>query len=94
MVLTLLAQTFHSIFMNAKGGLEPRFESLYPALLAILKNIAVLAKHLQRATSTKLMDICAKFLAPGYMLRNDTNNRQLLELMEVLNAIVDNHAAG
>lgn len=93
-MLTLLDQTFHSIFMNAKGGLEPRFESLYPALLAILKNIAGRAKHLQRVTSTKLMDICAKFIAPGYMLRNDANNRQLLELMEVLRAIIENHAAG
>ncbi|KAF2171088.1 hypothetical protein M409DRAFT_35897 [Zasmidium cellare ATCC 36951] len=85
--------SIHSILMTAKGGLEPRFDSLYPALLAILKNIAPHAKNLQRATSTKLMDISQKFLAPGYLLRNDSNNRLLLELMEVLNAIVENHVA-
>lgn len=92
--MLILLQSIHSIFMNAQGSLETRFESLYPALLAILKNLAPHQRNLQRATSTKLMDICGKFLAPRYLLQNDTNNRMLLELTDILNAIIDNHAAG
>lgn len=71
-----------------------RLESIYPALLAIVVNIAPFVRDLQRATSSKLLDLFVSMSSPKFLLANETNHTLLLSLLEALNAILDHQYEG
>lgn len=62
---------------------------MYPALLAILNNIAAHVQNLGRATSSKLLQLFASMSSPSFLLANENNHTLLQSLLEVLNAIVE-----
>lgn len=71
-----------------------RLESIYPALLAIVVNIAPFVRDLQRATSSRLLDLFVTMSSPKFLLANETNHTLLLSLLEALNAILDHQYEG
>ncbi|SMR59975.1 unnamed protein product [Zymoseptoria tritici ST99CH_3D1] len=79
--------SIHTIFTTTKG----RLESVYPALLIIIKNIAPHQKNLARATSSKLMSLFEMLASPAFLLANDSNNALLISLLEACNLILENH---
>ncbi|KAM3417251.1 hypothetical protein BST61_g5509 [Cercospora zeina] len=79
--------SMHLLITSSKGRLEP----VYPALFNIIKNVAPYAKHLQRATSSKLVNLFEMLSAPSFCLKNDTNHVVLTSLLDACNAILDNH---
>ncbi|GIZ47033.1 hypothetical protein CKM354_001013400 [Cercospora kikuchii] len=79
--------SIHCLITASKGRLEP----VYPALFNIIKNVAPYAKHLQRATSSKLVNLFEMLSAPSFCLKNDTNHVILKNLLDACNAILDNH---
>ena len=80
-----LITSIHAILTTTKG----RLESIYPALLAIVNNIAPYVQDLQRATCTKLLDLFISFSSPVFLLANDSNHTLLLSLLEAMCAILD-----
>jgi hypothetical protein len=80
-----LITSIHTILTTTKG----RLESIYPALLAIVNNIAPYVQDLQRATCTKLLDLYISFSSPTFLLANDSNHTLLLSLLEAMCAILD-----
>ena len=66
-----------------------RLDAIYPALLAILNNIAAHVKNLGRAPSSKLLQLFASMSSPSFLLANENNHTLLQSLLEVLNAVVE-----
>jgi hypothetical protein len=66
-----------------------RLDAIYPALLAILNNIAAYVKNLGRAPSSKLLQLFASMSSPSFLLANENNHTLLQSLLEVLNAVIE-----
>ncbi|KAF2663629.1 hypothetical protein BT63DRAFT_108320 [Microthyrium microscopicum] len=80
-----LITSIHTLLTTGKG----RLEAIYPALLAILNNVAPYLENLARATSSKLLQLLASMSSPSFLFANETNHSLLQSLLEVLNAIVE-----
>jgi len=78
-------KSIHTLLTSGKG----RLEAVYPALLAILNNIAPHVENLARATSSKLVQLFASMSAPSFLFANESNHTLLQSLLEALNAIVE-----
>ena len=72
--------------MTASKG---KLDAVYPALLAILNNIAAYAENLSPATSVKILQLFASMSSPSFLLANETNHALLCSLLESINAIVE-----
>lgn len=70
-------------------GSKGRLDAIYPALLAIINNMAAYAEHLSITTSTKLMQLFASMSTPSFLLANESNHSLLLSLLESINTIVE-----
>jgi hypothetical protein len=84
-----LITSIHTLLTTGKG----RLEAAYPALLAILNNIAPHVENLARATSSKILQLFASMSSPSFLLANETNHALLQSLLEALNAIVEHQYA-
>lgn len=62
---------------------------MYPALLAIINNIAPHAVELSSQSSSKLMQLFATMASPTFLLANDGNHQLLQSLLEAINAIIE-----
>ncbi|KAF2769164.1 hypothetical protein EJ03DRAFT_327609 [Teratosphaeria nubilosa] len=79
-----LITSIHTLMTTTQG----RLESIYPALLAIINNIAPYMQNLQRATSSKLIDLFAQLSSPKFLLDKDGNHVLLASLLQAFNAII------
>jgi len=77
-----------SIYTLLTGG-KGSHEAIYPALLAIINNIAPYLEGLGRSTSSKLVSLFASMSTPSFLLANETNHTLLQSLLEALNAILE-----
>lgn len=77
--------SIHSLITTSKGKLD----AIYPALLAIINNIAAYAKDLSMSTSSKLLQLFASMASPTFLLANETNHDLLQSLLESINAIIE-----
>ncbi|KAJ4373688.1 hypothetical protein N0V86_007831 [Didymella sp. IMI 355093] len=77
--------SIYTLLTTGKGKLEP----IYPALLAILNNIAAHVQNLGRAPSSKLLQLFASMSSPSFLLANDNNHTLLHSLLEAINAMVE-----
>ena len=85
-----LINSIHTLLTTKTGSLNRNhLEHVFPALLAILNNIAPHVDNLGRATSTKLLQLFATMARPDFLLANESNNQMLQSVLEVLNAIVE-----
>jgi hypothetical protein len=80
-----LCKSIYTLLTTGKG----RLDAVYPALLAILNNIAAHVQNIGRATSSKLLQLFASMSSPSFLFANENNHTLLQSLLEVLNAMVE-----
>jgi hypothetical protein len=78
-------QSIYTLLTTSKGKLD----AIYPALLAIINNIAAYVQNLGRAPSSKLLQLFASMSSPSFLLANESNHTLLQSLLEAMNAIVE-----
>lgn len=88
--LLISVKSIHVLITTSKGRLEPVYSNLFD----IVKNVAPYAKNLQRATSSKVMNLFEIVSAPSFCLKNDSNHLMLKSLLDACNAILENHLRG
>ena len=81
--------SIHNLITGSKGKLE----AVYPALLAIINNMAAYAQHLSMAACTKLIQLFASMSTPSFLLANETNHTLLQALLESINTIIEHQYA-
>ncbi|KAK1060650.1 hypothetical protein LTR74_011665 [Friedmanniomyces endolithicus] len=84
-----LLTSIHTLMTTTQG----RPESIYPALLAIVNNIASNVRDLQRATSSKLLDLFISMSSPSFLLEKEPNHQLLMQLLQAMDAILEYQAA-
>ncbi|KAI9828390.1 MAG: hypothetical protein M1832_002818 [Thelocarpon impressellum] len=66
-----------------------KLKAIYPALLAIINNIAAYVENLSASASSKLLQLFTSMSSPSFLLANDSNHALLASLLESLNAVVE-----
>lgn len=66
-----------------------RLEAIYPALLAVLNNVAPHVTDLGSTASSKLMQLFALMSKSDFLFANESNHALLRSLLEVFNAILE-----
>ncbi|KAG6186745.1 hypothetical protein E4U23_005703 [Claviceps purpurea] len=79
----------HSIY-NLITRSQGSFAAIYPALLAVINNIAPHIENLGASGSSQLMHLFSSMSSPSFLLANETNYQLLHSLMESISAIIDN----
>lgn len=77
--------TIHGLITTSKG----RLDAIYPALLAIISNMAPCTQKLSITTCAKLMQLFATMSSPSFLLANESNHTLLQSLFEAINAMVE-----
>ena len=80
-----MCQSIYTLLTTGKG----RLDAIYPALLAILNNIAAYVQNIGRASSSKLLQLFASMSSPSFLFANENNHTLLHSLLEVLNAMIE-----
>ena len=80
-----LIVSVHNLITAGKGKLE----TTYPALIAILNNIAAYVEGLSQASSVKLMQLFNIFSTPKNLFSDKSKHQLLHSLLEVFNAILE-----
>ncbi|KAF2269453.1 hypothetical protein CC78DRAFT_557874 [Lojkania enalia] len=80
-----LITSIYTLLTTSKGKLD----AIYPALLAIINNIAAYVQNLGRAPSSKLLQLFASMSSPSFLFANETNHTLLQSLLEAFNAIIE-----
>ncbi|KAG6066836.1 hypothetical protein E4U32_005202 [Claviceps aff. humidiphila group G2b] len=79
----------HSIY-NLITRSQGSFAAIYPALLAVINNIAPHIENLGASGSSQLMHLFSSMSSPSFLFANETNHQLLYSLMESISAIIDN----
>lgn len=77
--------SIHTLIVASKSKLD----AIYPALLAVVNNIAPYPEDISRATSSKLINLFSYMSSPSFLLANETNHTLLHSLLETMNAIIE-----
>lgn len=80
-----LISSIHGLITTSKG----RLDAVYPALLAIIGNMAPYTQRLSITTCTKLMQLFATMSSPSFLLANESNHRLLQSLLEAINTMIE-----
>ncbi|KAK4189657.1 high-temperature-induced dauer-formation protein-domain-containing protein [Podospora australis] len=80
-----LLQSIYALITTSHGKLT----AIYPALLAVINNIAAYLDGLSAPTCTKIMQLFNSMSSPSFLLANDTNHTLLQSLLEAINAIIE-----
>ncbi|KAI9760507.1 MAG: hypothetical protein M4579_001592 [Chaenotheca gracillima] len=84
--------SIYTLITSSNGKLQ----AIYPALLAIINNIAAYIENLSASASSKLVQLFASMSSPAFLLANESNHTLLTALLESMNAIIEhkyNHNA-
>ena len=81
--------SIHDLITTSKG----RLDAIYPALLAIIGNIAAYVQNLSLTTSTKLLQLFATMSSPSFLFANESNHALLQSLLEAINTIIEHQYA-
>ncbi|KAK5993466.1 Ubp5-interacting protein [Cladobotryum mycophilum] len=81
-----LLHSIYSLITTSQGS----FSAVYPALLAVINNIAPHVEGLGSAGSAQLMHLFTLMSAPSFLLANETNHNLLFSLLECINSIIQN----
>ncbi|KAJ9617058.1 hypothetical protein H2200_000779 [Cladophialophora chaetospira] len=77
--------SIHTLITGSKGKLE----AIYPALLAIINNMAAYVQHLSLAASSRLVQLLTSMSTPNFLLANETNHVLLQSLLESINSMIE-----
>ncbi|KAN0078733.1 High-temperature-induced dauer-formation domain containing protein [Elaphomyces granulatus] len=80
-----LITSIHTLITTSNG----RLDAVYPALLAILNNIAAYTEGLSATTCSKVLQLFSSMSAPSFLLANETNHALLFSLLNFINAILE-----
>ncbi|KAK2603471.1 hypothetical protein QQS21_004331 [Conoideocrella luteorostrata] len=80
-----LIHSIYSLITSSQGS----FTAIYPALLAVINNIAPTIEGLGASGSSQLMYLFSSMSSPSFLLANETNHQLLHSLLESISAIVD-----
>ncbi|TAQ87248.1 hypothetical protein B7494_g4413 [Chlorociboria aeruginascens] len=80
-----LIHSIYNIITTSHGKLT----AIYPALLAIINNIAAHLDNISVSASSKLLQLFSSMSSPGFLLSNDSNHDLLQSLLESMNAIIE-----
>ncbi|KAI2793577.1 hypothetical protein POX_a00158 [Penicillium oxalicum] len=80
-----LFMSIETLITTSKGNLD----TVYPALLTILTNIAPHIKHISPSASSKVVQLFSAMSAPSFLLANETNHTLLASLLDFINAILE-----
>ncbi|KAL1903188.1 hypothetical protein Sste5346_000473 [Sporothrix stenoceras] len=80
-----LIQSIYSLITTSQS----RLTAIYPALLAVINNIAAYVEGLSARTSSRLIQLFSSMSSPSFLLANDTNHNLLCSLLEALNATIE-----
>ncbi|AEO56437.1 hypothetical protein MYCTH_65705 [Thermothelomyces thermophilus ATCC 42464] len=80
-----LIQSIYALITTSQG----RLTAIYPALLAVINNIAAYLEGLSAPTCAKIMQLFNSMSSPSFLLANETNHRLLRSLLEAINAIIE-----
>lgn len=80
-----LIHSIYNIITTSQGKLT----AIYPALLAVINNIAAHLENLSASASSKLLQLFSSMSSPGFLLSNDSNHDLLHSLLESMNAVVE-----
>ncbi|KKA27063.1 hypothetical protein TD95_002468 [Thielaviopsis punctulata] len=78
----------HSIYTLFSHG-HSNLSAIYPALLAVLNNVAPYLQNLTSKTCNKIMLLFTSMSSPSFLLANDSNHDLLRALLESINSIVE-----
>ncbi|KAJ5947907.1 hypothetical protein N7466_000922 [Penicillium verhagenii] len=82
-----LIMSIHTLMTTSKGNLD----TVYPALMIILNNIAPYIQHISAVTSPKVIQLFSSMSAPSFLLANETNHTLLASLLDFINAILEHN---
>lgn len=85
-----MKQSIETLITTSKGNLD----TVYPALLTILTNIAPHIKHISPSASSKVVQLFSAMSAPSFLLANETNHTLLASLLDFINAILEHGFTG
>ncbi|EFR00905.1 hypothetical protein MGYG_03908 [Nannizzia gypsea CBS 118893] len=77
--------SIHTLITTSKGKLD----AVYPALLAIINNVAAYAQRLSPACASKVLQLFVSMSAPSFLLANETNHLLLSSLLEFINTVIE-----
>lgn len=80
-----LIQSIYNLITTSQGKLS----AIYPALLAVINNIAAYLEGINVITCNTLMQLFSSMSSPSFLLANDTSHNLLSSLLESMNAIIE-----
>lgn len=80
-----LIQSIYSLIASSQS----RLTAIYPALLAVINNIAAYVDGLSARTCSRLLQLFTSMAAPSFLLANESNHDLLSSLLEALNAVLE-----
>ncbi|KAK7888414.1 hypothetical protein LTR67_008760 [Exophiala xenobiotica] len=81
--------SIHTLITTCKGKLE----AIYPALLAIINNMAAYVQNLSLAASSRLLQLLTSMSSPSFVLANESNHTLLQALLEAITAMIEHQYA-
>ncbi|KAL3423034.1 high-temperature-induced dauer-formation protein [Phlyctema vagabunda] len=84
-----LIHSIYNIITTSQGKLT----AIYPALLAVINNIAAYIENLNASASSKLLQLFSLMSSPSFLFANDSNHDLLQSLLESMNAIIEHQYA-
>lgn len=63
--------------------------AVYPALLAIINNIAPYVEHLSPGACTKILQLFSSMSSPSFLLANESNHALLASVLESINSMLE-----
>ncbi|KAL5624550.1 hypothetical protein BROUX41_004610 [Berkeleyomyces rouxiae] len=78
----------HSIYTLIAQS-HSNLTAIYPALLAVLNNVAPYLQNLTPKTCNKIMQLFSYMSSPSFLLANETNHDLLRALLECINGIIE-----
>ncbi|KAI0998293.1 hypothetical protein K3495_g9901 [Podosphaera aphanis] len=82
-----LIHSIYNIITTSQGKLT----AVYPALLAVINNIAAYLENLSASASSKLLQLFSSMSSPGFLLANDSNYKLLQSLLESINVTIEHN---
>ncbi|KAI0408205.1 high-temperature-induced dauer-formation protein-domain-containing protein [Xylaria palmicola] len=80
-----LIQSIYNLITRSQGKLS----AIYPALLAVVHNVAAFLEGISSTTCSKLIQLFNSMSSPSFLLANDSNHVLLSSLLESMNAIIE-----
>lgn len=80
-----LISSIHTLITGSKGKLD----AIYPALLAIINNMAAYAQSLSLSASTRLVQLLTSMSTPSFLLANESNHTLLQSLLESISTMIE-----